>query len=455
MSQHAATATRPRTDRRPLILLSLCLAVLVVQVDTSVANLALSRIGTAFHAPITALQWVLDAYSLAYAALLLSGGLCADLFGRRRVFQAGGAIIILSSLACALAPTIATLIAARAIMGVGAALLLPASLAILRTVWHDPAERRHALGIWASCNGLAFVIGPTLGGMLIDRFGWQSVFLVAVPLAIAAWVVAQAVVPESAHPHDRSLDPAGQFFGAAALGGLVYATIAVREGGITWLIALLIAAIATPLFLRTERRLAATALVPLDMFRDKPFRGAVAATASMTFGIYGMIFLTPLVWQSSGLLTPRTAGLALLPCALVFFLVSQRSSRIAQSRGLRFSTAGGTAIIGMGLLVLSLTRAAQPLWLASIGLALTGIGMGINSGPLMSVAVDAVGPQRSGTASSLINLARIVGATLGIATLGTLFALLDGAAGWGWQAAMAAGGLVQLTGAVIAFRSVR
>jgi DHA2 family methylenomycin A resistance protein-like MFS transporter len=395
------------TDQRGLILLTLSLGVLVAQVDTSVVNLAAQPIGMAFHASVTELQWVLDAYNLAYAVLLLSGGLCADVFGRRRIFQAGTAVIAVASVACVLSPGIGSLIAARAVMGVGAALLLPASLAIVRVVWPDQAARRRALGVWASCNGLAFVIGPTLGGLLISRFGWQSVFLVAVPLAVAAFILARGVVPESADPGARSLDIPGQILGAAALGGLVFAVIAFRDGGNAWMVSLALSLLATALFLPVERRAAAAALVPLDLFRGPPFRGAVVATAAMTFGIYGMIFLLPLVWQTSGLLTPQGAGLGLMPCALLFFLVAPRSGHLAQRIGVRASAAGGTAIIGSGLLVLSLTHLGQPLLLAGFGLALTGVGMGINTGPLMSVAVDAVGSERAGTAASVINVARM------------------------------------------------
>jgi MFS family permease len=165
----------------------------------------------------------------------------------------------------------------------------------------------------------------------------------------------------------------------------------------------------------------------------------------MTFGIYGMIFLVPLVWQSSGLLSARGAGLGLLPCAVLFFLIAPRSGHLARCIGVCACTAGATAVVGCGLLVLGLTHLAQPLGLAWFGLGLTGIGMGINTGPLMSVAVDAVGPERSGTASSIINVARMVGATLGVAVLGAAHAF-GGGSDPGFQAVMLTAGGVQLVG---------
>lgn len=449
-----AETASSRVDRRGTVLLALCLGVLVAQVDTSVVNLAAQRIGAAFHAGVAAMQWMLDAYNLVYAVLLLSGGLLADLYGRRRAFQAGAGVLAVGSVACGLAPDIHVLVAARALTGIGAALLLPASLAIVRVVWADPAARRRALGTWASCNGLAFVIGPTLGGLMIGRFGWRSIFFLAVPLACAAFVLAGRAVPESADPQGRHFDLPGQVLGAVALGGLVTVAITVREGGHAWIGALVLAAVALPLFLRAERRAGAAALVPLELFRKPAFCGATAATASMTFGIYGVIFLLPLVWQTAGVLAPEQAGLALAPCALVFFLLSQRSGHLAQRVGLRAMTAAGTAIIGCGLLVLATTPAAREPLVAEIGLLLTGIGMGLNTGPLMSVAVEAVSAARSGTASALINVARMAGATLGVAVLGAAFAAWGGGAA-GFRAAMLAGGTVQLCGALAAWATIR
>ena len=440
------------TSQRGVVLLTLCLGVLVAQVDTSVVNLAMHPIGAAFGASVAALQWVLDGYNLTYAVLLLTGGLLADLYGRRRAFQAGAAILAAASVACAFAPTIGVLIAARVAAGTGAALLLPASLAIVRVVWTDPAERRRALGVWASCNGLAFVIGPTLGGLLIEHFGWPSVFLLSVPLALAALVLAALAIEETAHPHGRHFDLPGQLAGALALGGLVFAAIDGHQGGHAWIAALALSAAALFCFLALERRAGPAALVPLDMFRNHNFCGAIAATASMTFGIYGMIFLMPLVWQASGVLGPEGAGIALMPCALVFFLVSSRSGHLTQRIGVRAMTAGGTAIIGIGLLVLATTHGGLPLPLAAVGLTLTGIGMGLNTGPLMSVAVDSVTAARSGTASALINVARMTGATLGVAMLGAAFALWHGGAP-GLRAAMLAGGIVQCAGAAVAYAS--
>jgi len=444
---------RRRTAIRPLVLVAMCLAVLIAQIDTSVVNLATHAVGDSFGAGVTSLQWVLDAYNLVYAVLLLSGGLIGDLYGRRRAFVIGTIVMAAGSLICAFAPSVAALISGRAITGIAAALLLPSSLAIVRVVWPEPAERGRVLGIWASCNGLAFAIGPTVGGVLIEEFGWRSVFLLAVPLASAAFVLASFAVPESADPRDRHFDPEGQVLGALVLGGIALAAIAAHGEGWLWMAALGAAATALPLFLRIERRRGRAALVPIDLFRVRTFSGGIVTTAAMTFGIYGMIFLMPLVWQSEDHLPTRDAGLALLPMSLVFFLVSTQSGRLSERVGARLMITIGTGLIGCGSLVIAVTNAGMPMMLAQIGLTMAGVGMGLNTGPLYGIAVGSVGQERSGTASALINVARMVGATLGVALLGSVFALQGGPIGL--RAAMLVGGAVQLAGAAAAFATVR
>ncbi|WP_235212457.1 MFS transporter [Burkholderia pyrrocinia] len=340
-AEYASRAGR----RRGLTLLPLCIAVLVAQVDTAVVNLATRAIGDYFHAGVDALQWVVDSYNLSYAVLLLTGGLLADLHGRRRIFIAGTALFTVASLLCALAPSVSVLIAARALAGVGAALLLPASLAIVRVVWRDPVERGRALGIWAACNGAAMAIGPTLGGVLIRHFGWRSIFFVVVPLSIAAMLLAIPAVPESSDPRGRHFDGGAQVTGALALGALAYSAIVLRDSPAACALASCVAIVSFVVFTSIERRHGAAALVPLDLFRIGTFRGAIAATAGMTFGMYGVLFLLPLTWQSIGRLDSIGAGLALLPMALAFVVVSPCSGPLSERVGTRTTTAGGVAVI--------------------------------------------------------------------------------------------------------------
>lgn len=449
----ARVASRPYNTRW-LTLATLCMAVLIAQVDTSVVNLAVHQIGDYFAAGVGPLQWVVDSYNLVYAVLLLSGGLLADLYGRRLVFMAGAVIFTAASLVCALAPTIGVLIGGRALAGVGAAALLPASLAIIRVAWPDAKERGRALGIWAGCNGVAFAIGPTLGGLLIDRFGWRSIFLMVVPLGAAALAMAPMTIAESADPKDRHFDGSAQILGIVALGGLVLASIeshgAIGIAGV----ALVVAMIALVLFLKVEARKGSHALVPLDMFATPAFSGAVTATAGMTFGMYGTVFLLPLTWQSLGHFGPVGAGLALIPSALVFVLVSPFSGSLSTRFGRHRVTGGGVAIIGCGLVLIGLTTGWASVVPAEIGLALTGLGMGFATGPLMEAAVGAVAAARSGTAAALINVARMVGATIGVAVLGAVFAF-SGGGEEGLRFAMLIGGIAQLTAGTVAWLSER
>jgi EmrB/QacA subfamily drug resistance transporter len=432
----------------------MCLAVLLAQVDTSVVNLAVHSIGSSLGAAVSGLQWVLDAYNLAYALLLLTGGLLADLYGRRRLFLIGAAIFTGGSVLCAAASNIQVLIAARVITGAGAAMLLPASLAIIRVAWPEQQVRNHALGVWAACNGLAFIIGPTVGGMLVDAFGWRSVFLIAVPFGLMAIGLAWHVVDESLDPAGRRFDGWGQLWGATALGGLAFAGIAAGGKPAIAGVAFGCAAVAFTLFLFTERRHGQAAMVPLDLFRHRAFAGAMVAFAAAPFGMYGLLFLVPLVWQAGGTLAAGAAGLALVPMAAVFFVLSNIAGRLAERIGARTMIAGGTALIGGGSLVISATGAGRPVWLAEIGLIVAGLGMGLNTGPLFGVAVGAVPAARSGSVASLINVARMVGATLGVAVLGTVLAAA-GAGEGGLRAAMLLGGTVQLAGACVAWRLVR
>gem|GEM_PF-225841 len=432
------------TDRR-IILLILCLAVLIAQVDTSVVNLAVHAIGVGLHTPLPALQWVVDGYNLSYAALLMTGGTLADLLGRRRVLLAGAAVFVLGSLLAGLAPTITVLIAGRVLAGIGAALLLPASLALIRVIWADPHERAHAIGVWAGTNGAALAIGPTLGGWLIQTAGWRSVFLLIVPIGLAVMLWAPRAIPESSDAQGRRVDLPGQSFGGLLLAALAVAAIVHR----LLLPAVGVALLAALLFVRAERRAGTGAMIPLALLRNARLAAVNGVAAAMTFGMYGVLFLLPLNWLRSGVLDATGAGLALLPMSLAFVALSHRSGPWSVRFGTRRLMAGGMALIGAGIAVLAGSNAGQILWLAEAGLLLTGVGMALNTGPVLASAVAAVEPARAGTASAMINSARMVGATLGVGVLGSVFAA-GGSPPAGFTMAMSLGAGVVFAGAVLA-----
>ena len=461
-SPYRATAIRARSAapargatplKHPwLALTTLCFAVLIAQVDTCVVNLATKPIGAAFHSGVGPLQWVVDAYNLTYAVLLLSGGLLADLYGRRLVFMAGAGTFTVASLLCAAAPSIEILIAGRALTGLGAALMLPSSLAIIRVAWPEPKARGHALGIWTGCNGLGVVIGPTVGGWLIDGFGWRSVFLVVVPLGIAALAMAVPILPESADPKDRRFDAPAQALGIVALGGLTLAAIETHGSHAVAAVALAAGILALIAFIRVEAGHGEHALVPLDLLNIPAFRGTAIATAGMTFGMYGMLFVRLLDWQTTAGFTAIQAGLGLVLMALVYIVVSPFSGALRQRLGTRFATGGGVGIIGCGLLTVGFSAHVASIIPTEIGLMLCGLGMGFATGPLTDVAVSAVVPARSGTAGALINVARMVGATVGVAVLGAVYALAGRGAD-GLMLAMLLGGSAQVAAGTTAWFS--
>lgn len=403
------------------MLWTLCLGVLMVQVDTSVANLAVHAIGVSLHASLRTLQWTIDGYNLVYASLLMSGGTLSDLFGRRRTLQVGVGLFTLGAAISGLAPSPGVLIAGRVISGIGAALVLPSTLALIRVIWTDPRERAHAIGVWAGMNGLAFAFGPPLGGFLISVAGWRSVFLLIIPFGLIMGWLAKRTLPEpvehvSTH---RRLDLPGQVLAGLGLAGL---TLAVIERGHLAAVSGTLGAISVLGFIWVERRAGDSAMIPLTLLRIRALTGAIAIAASMTFGMYGMLFLLPLIWLQSGALTVTHAGLALLPMSLAYLALSHKSGAMSHRFGTRPMMAGGMTLISGGLLTLSITHAGQPLATAETGLLLTGVGMALSTGPLLGVAVTAVTSSRAGTASGLVNTARMVGATLGVAVSGVVYA---------------------------------
>jgi EmrB/QacA subfamily drug resistance transporter len=434
------------------------LAVLIAQIDTSVVNLALRHIGADFAAGVNTLQWVIDAYNVVYASLLLTAGTLADLYGRRKSFVLGTTLLGAGSLVCGLAPNAAMLIAGRAIAGLGAALEVPTSLAILTVAYPDPKRRMHALGFWASCNGLAFIIGPTLGGVLVDAVGWRSIFLLVLPLCAAALALTMVSVPESKDPNERRLDLPGQALAIAALGALSLAVIEGPHWG-WWSSAsaasFAIAIVAAICFVGRQTH-DGGALIPPAMLKNRVFSASLAVAATMTFGIYAMLFLTPLYLQSVRGTSALTAGLLLLPMSVSFVFVSQVSGKIANEFGPRAAMTGGMALMAVGLFTLALIPLTESLFLIEAALLLIGCGLGLNTGPVNAVAVANAPVARSGTASGLVNTARMLGATLGVAVLGALFAVFGrGNVAAGLALAYVGGGVVEALGAMTAFLFIR
>src|SRR6185295_13962413 len=377
------TRRRPRHHGRlPLVLITMCLGVFLAQLDTSVVNLARGRIGAELGSSVAQLQWVIDGYNLTYAACLLTGGTLGDIFGRRRVFMTGIVFFAAGSLLCGVAPENATLIGGRMLAGLGAALQIPVSLAILSDAYPDAEQRARAIGTWAGCNGLAWVVGPALGGAIVGQAGWRWIFLLAVPLGMLAIGLSLACVPKSPRQGGRSIDAPGQLLAVLMLGALSIAFIEGPHWGwshLATIVFLAIAACASACFVVAEFR-SPQPLLPLTIFRSSAFTAAVLAAAAMTFGMYAMLFLMPLYLQTVRGASAPAVGLQMLPLSLGFFVVSLKSGALAARFGARVVMASGLALMGLGFLILSTLSRGLDIVLIEFAFLQIGIGLGLNTG---------------------------------------------------------------------------
>ena len=447
-----------------LVLIATSLGVLFAQIDTSVVNLAVKSIGADLHAGLSDMQWVVDSYNLVYASLLLTAGTLGDLYGRRRIFVLGIALFIVGTLICALAPNAMILIGGRVVSGVGAAFEVPMSLVLLTLAYPGRKDRAHALGVWASCNALAFIIGPMIGGWLVDTVGWRSVFYLILPVCATAVALTYFAVRESAEPEGRALDLPGQ---ALAIVGLTAFAFAAIEGSYWgWdsplILSLVgVALMASALFVWVEARTPGP-LLPLQFLRRPVFSAALAAAGLMTFGIYALLFIMALYFQTIRGASPLMAGLQLLPMPVSFFVVSQFVGHLNNRLGPRIVMTVGMTCMGVGALSLAFIDDKTSFVSIEIALLVIGVGLGLNTAPVNGVAVAALPPERSGTASGVLNTLRMIGATLGVAILGATFAAhagQDASAGSGFlpglRTALIGSGVAELIGATIAFSFIR
>jgi DHA2 family methylenomycin A resistance protein-like MFS transporter len=441
-----------------LTLLAMCLGLFMPQLDTNVVNLALPSVQRSLHVDVGALQWIIDSYNLMFASLLVTGGTLSDLFGRKRLFLIGIVLFTLASLLCGLAPTFPLLMIGRILQGIGAALELPGTLSILSVIYPDPKERTRAIAIWASVQGLALAIGPTVGALLVDTLGWQSIFFLNLPIGLITLVITVKVVGESSHPEGRRIDLPGQALVGILLVALTYAVIesqALGWGSPLILGSLVLAVICLVMFIIIEQRTSGP-MVPLDIFRQRAFSSALAIASMMTFGMYGMFFLISLYLQSIENKSPLLAGLQLLPLSITFIILSPLVGRLTNRFGPRGLMATGMALMGCGLLLFTWLTPETGYGFLSVTMGLIGIGLACNAGPVMAVAVGSVSAKRAGLASGFGNVARMIGATLGVAVLGAILAdhLTNGHSTTAFMAglhtAFLVGACIELLGSILA-----
>jgi EmrB/QacA subfamily drug resistance transporter len=420
----AANAVAPElsTGRRTAALVTVCASLLVITIDVTILNVALPTLAAALDADNSALQWFINAYELVFAGLLLTAGALADRFGRRRVLAVGLAVFGLASALSAQAESAGELIGARVVMGVGGALVLPATLSIVTNMFTEPRERARAIAVWAGVAALGLGLGPLVGGWLLQRFYWGSVFLVNVPVVIGALVAGRLTIPESRDPGAARLDPLGAVLSVAGLGALLFG---VTEGPARgWTSPVIFASFAAggiglAAFLAWEHHVDHP-MLDLGFFRDPRFSAAIVAIMSLFFGLFGLMFVSTQTLQSVLGYDTLGAGLRLVPLPAMFVVFAQISVRVAARVGTKRVVTAGLVIAATGLGVGASFDAGSGYGVLALALSLTGIGMGCTMAPAIESIMGSVPRQRAGVASAVNDTTRLTAGAIGVAVVGSV-----------------------------------
>ena len=453
------SSSRPssRPNGGDLVTLAASFGFVVVQLDVTIVNVALPSLGRSFGTGVASLQWVVDAYTLAFAVLLLSAGALGDRFGARRAYLAGFGVFALASLACGIAPDAGALIAARALQGAGAALMVPNSLAILNAAFHhDPGGRARAVGLWTAAGGVSIAAGPVLGGLMVDALGWRSIFLVNLPIcALGVWLTLVAAAKDERAASPRALDVPGQALASLAVAGLVGAVIEAEGRGLSDPLVLggfglfLLAAAA----LAVAERRTATPMLPLEVLRRPAFGAAIGFGVIVNLAYYGTVFVLALYLQDAHHWSPLQAGLAFLPLTATFILSNLASGWAAGRFGPRAPMAVGAAVGAVGYALLVGLDARSPFLAMLPGFLLIPMGMGFGVPAMTTAILASVGPAWSGTASAVLNAARQAGGAVGVAVFGLAAGALGPVAGL--QVSAVASGLLLVLASGLAALWVR
>jgi EmrB/QacA subfamily drug resistance transporter len=411
------------SDRRRLTILAICcMSLLIVAMDNTIVNVALPSIHRELDAPLSGLQWTIDAYVIVLASLLLLSGSTADRVGRKRIFQLGLLIFGGSSLLCSLAPSLDWLIAARALQGVGGSMLNPVAMSIITNVFTEPRERARAIGAWGAVVGISLALGPIVGGALTEAVGWRAIFWINVPIALAAVILTALFVPESRAPRARRIDPVGQVLVIVTLASLTYAIIEGPQAG--WssaqtvgtfaLAALSLAALIVYEPRRTDP------LIELRFFRSAPFSGATIIAVSAFAAFSGFLFMNTLYLQDVRGYSALDAGLCTLPMALAALACSPLAGRAVGGRGPRLPLfVAGVCMVAAALVMTTLT-ASTSLTLLLCVYAVFGIGFGSVNAPITFAAVSGMPNNQAGVAAAVASTSRQVGQALGVAITGSI-----------------------------------
>jgi EmrB/QacA subfamily drug resistance transporter len=411
-------------NRRWWTLAAVAFGLFMIMLDNTVVNVALPSIQRDLHVKLSELEWIVTAYALTFAALLITGGKLGDLLGRRRIFIVGIAIFTLSSLACGLAPNAGFLIGARAVQGVGAALMNPASLSII-TATFPPRERGQAIGIWAGVSAMALAIGPLVGGLIVDNINWNWIFFINVPVGVAGIIVSRLVIKESRDTsHEQSIDLPGLVTSSAGLFALTYALIEGNQHGWTSpeILGLFAAAAALLVGFVVLEHYQRLPMLDLSLFRNGSFVGANLVAMLVSLGMFGVFFFVSLYIQNILGWSPTKAGASFLPMTILIILVAPAAGKLSDRVGSRWLMGTGMTLVSISLLLYQRVGLHSTFWTLLPAMLLGGVGMAMTMSPMTAAAMSSVSVDKAGVGSGVLNSFRQLGGSLGIALMGAILA---------------------------------
>jgi EmrB/QacA subfamily drug resistance transporter len=413
-------------QRRSLILVALLLAAFAINLDTTIVNVALPTLVRELDASTTQLEWIVDAYNLAFAALVLACGNFGDRRGRKGVLLAGLVVFGAATLAGGLGNDPGQLIAARAVMGLGAALIFPATLSILTNVFTERRERARAIGLWGATTGVGIALGPIVGGWLLERFSWSSVFFALAPIAALALVLVAVSVPTSRDPSAPPADRAGLVLSTVGMVALTYTVIEAPTYGwsaVRTLAGFAAAAALLAAFVAWERRVRVP-MMDIGLFRNLRFTAASGAVAITFFALMGFIFVITLYFQFLKGYGPLSTGVRLLPVATTVGVTSVLGTRLAVRRGTKLVVAAGLVSLAVGLAWASTSSTSTSYVTIALTMLFIGSGIGLTGAPATESIMGAVSKAKAGVGSAINDATRILGGTIGVAVIGSIYASL-------------------------------
>ena len=419
-----STRTPVFKDHPIAALAVICLSVFVVSVDATIVNVALPTLSGELDADTAQLQWIVDAYTLVMAGLMLSAGSLADRFGRRGFLSGGLVLFALTSTVAAQVNTADGLIWARAAMGVGAAVIFPATLALITNIFTQPAQRAKAIGLWAAMVGVGVAVGPISGGWLLEHFDWGSIFLVNLPIAAVAVIGGWLFIPTSRDPATPPIDVVGLILSAVGVTALVYTIIEAPNYGWTsghTIAGFAVAAVVVAVFIWWEQR-RAHPMLDLSVFRDRRFSGGSLAITAGFLTLFGFIFVITQYFQFIKGYSAFETGVRLLPVAASIAIASIVGPRIVEWIGTTIVVAGGLAMFGAGLGWAATASASTPYLEIAIQMVLLGAGLGLTTAPGTEAIMGSLSADKAGVGSAVNDTTRELGGTLGVAIVGSVFA---------------------------------